>query len=132
MWKPFGVMQCSGMLRIAFAGLVSAAGISAAFAADATDPGQSSTESASPTVEDLDRQLEDLKRRLDAIQSMPGPAPRMQSPEAIAPPKLRELKRRMNVLESLALGTSHTRGGVGRAGPGVVLEKWIFSPVERR
>jgi hypothetical protein len=70
-----------------------------------------------PTVENLDRQLEDLKRRLDAIQSTPEPAPTTQSLEAIAPPTLQELKRRMNVLESLALGTSHTRGLIER-GPG--------------
>jgi phosphate-selective porin OprO and OprP len=115
---PLGVIQCSGLIRmLVFAGLVCAAGVSAAFAADVDDPLQSSEDSGSPTVEDLDRQLEDLKRRLDAIQSAPGPAPKMQSPEAIAPPKLRELKRRMNVLESLALGTSHTRGLVER-GPG--------------
>jgi phosphate-selective porin OprO and OprP len=115
---PLGVIQCSGLIRmLVFAGLVCAAGVSAAFAADVDDPLQSSEDSGSPTVEDLDWQLEDLKRRLDAIQSAPGPAPKMQSPEAIAPPKLRELKRRMNVLESLALGTSHTRGLVER-GPG--------------
>jgi len=115
---PLGVIQCAGIIRmLVFAGLVCAAGLSTAFAADVDDPLQSSEDPRSPTVENLDRQLEDLKRRLDAIQSTPEPASTTQSPEAIAPPTLQELKRRMSVLESLALGTSHTRGLIER-GPG--------------
>ena len=115
---PLGVIQCSGIIRmLLFAGLVCAASLSTALAADVDVPLQSSEDPRSPTVENLDRQLEDLKRRLDAIQSTPEPASTTQSPEAIAPSTLQELKRRMNVLESLALGTSHTRGLIER-GPG--------------
>lgn len=63
------------------------------------------------SYKDFKRQVEDLRQRVELLK--PGSPP--QKPPAS--PKLHELERRATVLESLVIGSQHTRGLLER-GPG--------------